>query len=81
MADNNLSRGSEETGDLVRLERLLVALRLTNTFVFDQDTDFRFIRVYNPMYGYTHDDFVGKKDEHFISEDYAKKILPVKNVY
>lgn len=77
MEDNN-RRGPGEAGDWVRLERLLSALQLTNTFVFDQDTDFRFTRVYNPMYGYSSEDFLGKTDEDFISEDYAKKILPVK---
>lgn len=75
---NNDKRGSGETSDLVRLERLLSALELTNTFVFDQDRDLRFIRVYNPMYGYTDEAFVGKSDEDFISADYARKIAPVK---
>lgn len=68
----------DEESELVRLERLTLALQLTNSFVFDQDTDFRFVRVYNPMYGYTEEGFVGKTDEDFISADYARKILPIK---
>jgi len=57
---------------LVRFHR---ALEMTNTLVSDQDTDLRFVRVYN---GHFYQDPIGKRDDELLPPDCATAIVRLK---
>lgn len=57
------------------LARFQRALELTNTLVSDQDTNLRFVRVYN---GHFYQDPIGKRDDELLPEEYAKRIVEIK---
>jgi PAS domain S-box-containing protein len=59
-------------------ERFRVALKNSPTIVFSQDTELRYLWIYNPVYDYAAQDFVGKLDSDLILPEEAQQLTVLK---
>lgn len=59
-------------------ERFRVALKNSPIFVFNQDKELRYTWVYNPSFGLTAEEILGKRDCDFISAEDAERLTTIK---
>ncbi|RCJ23593.1 hybrid sensor histidine kinase/response regulator [Nostoc sp. ATCC 43529] len=59
-------------------ERFRVALKNSPIFVYNQDKELRYTWVYNPSYGLTVEQILGKKDADIISAEDAQRLTNIK---
>jgi hypothetical protein len=59
-------------------ERFRVALKNSPIFVFNQDKDLRYTWVYNPSFGVTAEEILGKRDSDFICAEDAERLTTIK---
>jgi two-component system, cell cycle sensor histidine kinase and response regulator CckA len=59
-------------------ERFRVALKNSPIFVFNQDTELRYTWVYNPIFGLTAEEILGKSDSEIIWGDDGKRFKEIK---
>ncbi|WP_414572993.1 response regulator [Nostoc sp. CCY 9925] len=59
-------------------ERFRVALKNSPIFVYNQDGELRYTWVYNPSYGFTVEQILGKKDLDIISVEDAQRLTNIK---
>jgi PAS domain S-box-containing protein len=59
-------------------ERFRVALKNSPIFVFNQDKELRYTWVYNPSFGVTAEEILGKRDSDFICAEDAERLTTIK---
>jgi two-component system, cell cycle sensor histidine kinase and response regulator CckA len=59
-------------------ERFRVALKNSPIFVFNQDKELRYTWVYNPAFGFSIEDILGKQDGELISHEDAQTLTAIK---
>jgi two-component system, cell cycle sensor histidine kinase and response regulator CckA len=59
-------------------ERFRVALKNSPIFVFNQDKELRYTWVYNPAFGFSIEDILGKQDRELISHEDAQRLTAIK---
>ncbi|MFN8473924.1 MAG: PAS domain-containing protein [Anaerolineae bacterium] len=59
-------------------ERFLLALHDSNTTVFEQDLDLRYVWVYNPRFEYTPESIIGKTDAEMFSAEDSERLTAIK---
>ncbi len=59
-------------------ERFRVALKNSPIFVYNQDRELRYTWVYNPFYGLTVEEMLGKQDLDIISVEDAQRLMTIK---
>ncbi|MEA5622526.1 response regulator [Nostoc sp. UHCC 0251] len=59
-------------------ERFRVALKNSPIFVYNQDRELRYTWVYNPFYGLTVEEMLGKKDLDIIPAEDAQRLITIK---
>ncbi|MFH7029186.1 MAG: response regulator [Heteroscytonema crispum UTEX LB 1556] len=59
-------------------ERFRVALKNSPIFVFNQDKELRYTWVYNPAFGFSIEDILGKQDGELIATEDAQRLTAIK---